>query len=226
MPATVNFPSLNSMSPSAASRTKRRDLLGLGLDLVERLDDRRHADRARARAVGAHAELHLVGVAMHDRNVLDRNAEPVRHELGEGRLVALAVAVRSGEDFDRTGWIDPHFRRFPQADAAAERADRLRRRNAARFDIGGNADAAQLAVPRRLALALGEAFIVGKLHRLLERRVIVAGVVRHDHRRLMRKRPHEILAPQTPPDPDRVSRAPTSISRSTTKLASGRPAPR
>ena len=71
------------------------DLLGLGLDLVERLDDRRHADRAGARAVGAHAELHLVGVAVHDRDVLDRNAEPLRHELREGRLVALAVAVAS-----------------------------------------------------------------------------------------------------------------------------------
>ena len=68
------------------------DLLGLGLDLVERLDDRRHADRAGARAVGAHAELHLVGVAVHDRDVLDRNAEPLGDELREGRLVALAVA--------------------------------------------------------------------------------------------------------------------------------------
>ena len=69
-----------------------RDFLGLGLDLVERLDDRRHADRAGARAVGAHAELHLVGVAMHDRDILDRNAEPLGHELREGGLVALPVA--------------------------------------------------------------------------------------------------------------------------------------
>ena len=90
-----------------------RDLLGLGLDLVERLDDRRHADRARARAVGAHAELHLVGVAVDDRDVVDRDAEPIGDELGEGRLVALAVGVRAGEDFDRAGRIDAHFRRFP-----------------------------------------------------------------------------------------------------------------
>ena len=47
----------------------RGDLLRLRLDLVERLDDRRHADRAGARAVGAHAELHLVGVAVHDRDI-------------------------------------------------------------------------------------------------------------------------------------------------------------
>ena len=76
------------------------DLLGLGLDLVERLDDRRHADRAGARAIGAHAELHLVGVAVHDGDVLERNAEPLRHQLREGRLVALPVRVAAGEHFD------------------------------------------------------------------------------------------------------------------------------
>ena len=44
----------------------RGDLLGLGFDLLHRLDDGGAADRERARAVGAHAELHLVGVAMDD----------------------------------------------------------------------------------------------------------------------------------------------------------------
>ena len=38
-----------------------------------------------------------------------------------------------------------------------------------------------------ITLALGEAFVVGKLHRLLERRIIVAGVVDHDHRGLVRE---------------------------------------
>ena len=91
----------------------RGDLLGLGLDLVERLDDRRHADRAGARAIGAHAELHLVGIAVHDRDIVDRNAEPFGDDLREGRLVALAVGVAAGEDFDRAGRIDPHFGGFP-----------------------------------------------------------------------------------------------------------------
>ena len=101
------------------------DFLGLGLDLVERLDDRRHADRAGARAIGAHAELHLVGIAVHDRNVLERNAKPLRHQLREGRLVALAVRMAAGEHFHGAGRVDPHFGGFPQADAGAERADRL-----------------------------------------------------------------------------------------------------
>src|SRR5262249_35136837 len=123
-----------------------RDLLRLGLDLVERLHDRGDADRARARAIGAHTELHLVGIAVHDADVVERNAERFGHDLRKGGLVALAVLVTAGEDFDRAGGIDAHFRRFPQPDAAAERADRLARRNPAGLDIGGEADAAQLVV--------------------------------------------------------------------------------
>ena len=129
------------------------DLLGLGLDLVERLDDRRHADRG-ARAVGAHAELHLVGVAMDDRDVVDADAEAVVDDLGEGGLVALAVGVGAGQDLDRADRIDPHFGQFPEADAGAERADRRRRRDAAGLDPAREADAAELAALRRLRLAL------------------------------------------------------------------------
>ncbi len=121
------------------------DLLRLGLDLVERLDDRRHADGARARAIGAHAHLHLVGIAMHDRHAVDRHAETVGDELGEGRLVALPVAVRAGQHLDRADRVDPHLRRFPQADAGAKRADRRRRRDAAGLDVAAHADAALLA---------------------------------------------------------------------------------
>ena len=53
----------------------RGDLLALGDDLVERLDDRRAADRQRARAVGAHAERNATGVAVDDVDVVDRDAE-------------------------------------------------------------------------------------------------------------------------------------------------------
>ena len=75
----------------------RGDLLALGDDLVERLDDRGAADGDRARAVGAHAEQDLRGVAVHDVDVLDRHAEAVGDHLREGGLVALAVRVRAGE---------------------------------------------------------------------------------------------------------------------------------
>ena len=48
------------------------------------------ADRA-AGAERAGAHLHLVGVAVHDLNVLDGNSKLGCGELGEGRVVALPV---------------------------------------------------------------------------------------------------------------------------------------
>ena len=170
------------------------DLFRLGLDLVERLGNGRHADSAGARAVGAHAHLHLVGVAMHDRDIVDRNAETRGHELREGRLVPLAVRVRARQNLDRADRIDAHFRRFPQADAGAERTDRRRRRDAAGFDIGGVAETAQLALGGAGRLACREARRVVHLLRLGERGVVVADVIGHDHRRLMRELRHEVLA--------------------------------
>ena len=157
---------------------------------------RRDADRARARAVGAHAELHLVGVAVHDADIVDRDAEPFGDDLGERGLVTLAVLVTAGEDFDRAGRIDPHLGQFPEPDAAAERADRLARRNPAGLDIGRDADAAQLVMAGGFALALAEAVVVGDLQRLLQRGVIVAGIVVHDHGRLVRKCLDEVLLAQ------------------------------
>ena len=47
------------------------------------------------RAVGAHAEQDLAGVAVLDVDVVHRDAEPVGHHLRERGLVALAVAVAS-----------------------------------------------------------------------------------------------------------------------------------
>ncbi len=168
------------------------DLLGLGLDLVERLDDRRHADGARARAVGAHAELHLVGVAVHDRDVVDRNAEPVGDKLGERGLVALTVAVRASENLDRAGRVDPDLGRFPAAEPGTKRASGLAGCDAARLDVGREADAPKLTGACGILLALSELIIIGDLHRLLERNVVIADVVRQDHWRLVREGLDEI----------------------------------
>ena len=188
------MPSLKSTVSGGNLQHEARDLLGLGDHLVGGVEDRRHADRARARAVGAHAELHLVGIAVHDGDLLDGDAELLRHELGEGGLVALAVAVRAGEHLDRAGRIDAHFRGLPQADAGAERADRGARRDAAGLDVGGEADAALHALLGALRLAGGEARVVGKLQRLAHGGVVVAGIVGHDDGRLVRERGDEVLA--------------------------------
>src|ERR1700733_7935879 len=109
----------------------RRDFLALGFDLFHRLDDGGATDRDRARTVGSHAELHLVGVAMDDLHLADRHADPLRDQLREGGLVALAVAVRSRQYLDGADPIDADFPRLPQADTGPQAADRLRRRDAA-----------------------------------------------------------------------------------------------
>ena len=101
--------------------------------------------------------------------------------------MALAVAVRTGEDFDGADRIDADLGGFPQADAGAEAADRLRRRDAAGLDVAGDADAAQLAFGLGLRLAGGEAGVVDRLHRGIQRGAEIADVIGHDHGRLVRE---------------------------------------
>src|SRR5205814_1571046 len=60
----------------------------------------------------------------------------------------------------------------------------------------------QLAIPRCVALTLAEALEIGKLQRFTKRARIIADVVIHDHRRLMREAADEILAAQL----DRIKR--------------------
>src|SRR5258708_37305890 len=164
----------------------RRDLLGLGFDLLHRLDDGGAADRERARAISAHAELHLVGVAVDDLHLAYRTAEAVRDQLREGGCVALAVAVRTGEDFDRADRIDADFRGFPQAHAGAEAADRFRGRDAAGLDVAGDPDAAQLALLPGLIFARGEAGVVDRVPRRRERSAGIAGAGGREDARLIR----------------------------------------
>src|SRR5690606_29337922 len=116
---------------------------------------------------GSHAHLYLVGVAVDDRDLLERHAEALRDELREGGFVALAVAVRAGQHLDRADCVDSHLGRLPQADAGPERAYRGRRGDAAGLDVAAHADAAQLSAPLRFLAAGGEAGVVGRLRRRL-----------------------------------------------------------
>ena len=108
--------------------------------------------------------------------------------------MALPVTVRARQNLDRADHVDPHFRRFPKADAAAERADRRRWRDAAGFDVSGESDAAKLALSGRGGLARREALVVGLRKRLIERGRKVAGVIVHQDRSLVRKRLDEVCA--------------------------------
>ena len=132
------------------------------------------------------------GVAVDDVDVLDRDAEAVGDDLRERRLVALAVAVRAGEHRHAAGRMHAHFARLEQPGARAERARDVRRRDAAGLDVRRVADAAQLAALRGLRLARRETGDVGQLHRLVQRRVVVAGVVEQRDRRLVREGADEV----------------------------------
>ena len=115
----------------------------------------------------------------------DRDAEPVGDELREGRLMPLAVAMRAGEHGDAAGRMHADVADLVQPGAGAERADDVRRRDAAGLDVGGDADAAQLAAPLRLGAARREAGAVGRLQACVQRRLVVAAVVLQRDRRLV-----------------------------------------
>ena len=159
------------------------DLLALGDDLVQRLDDRGAAHGEAATAVGAHAEQHLAGVAMLDRDVLERDAQLVGHDLRERGLVALAMAVAAGEDGDLAGGMHAHLAGLEQAGARAQGAGDARWRDAAGLDVGRVAEAALQALGRAGRLARFEAGDVGELDRARHRRLVVAGVVGQADRR-------------------------------------------
>ena len=93
----------------------------LGNHLLRGVVDGRTANRERAGTVGAHPEGDLLRVAVHDLDLVDRDPELVRDDLGERRLVPLAVAVRSGVDGDAPGRVHPHLPGLVEARAAPER---------------------------------------------------------------------------------------------------------
>ena len=104
--------------------------------------------------------------------------------------------MAAGENFHGPGRIDPHLGGFPKTHAGAELADQRRRRHAAGLDVSRKADAAQLAVALGFALALAEALVVVDLQRLLQRSVVVAGVIERRDGSLIRERLDEILLAQ------------------------------
>ena len=169
----------------------------------------------------------LRGVAMHDLDLIERHAELADDELGEGGFVALAVAVGAGEDGDAAGGMDADFRDLVQAGAGAERADHRRRRDAAGFDVGGDADAAQLAARLGRRSAGFETVPIGVFQGDLQGRLIVAAVVLQRDRRLVGEGigGDEIFPPQLDPVDTGVMRDDID-QRSSRKVASGRPAPR
>ena len=75
--------------------------------------------------------------------------------------------------------------KFVKPGAGAELADQLGGGDAAGFEIGRHADAAQLATLGGLGLAGGEAGVVGRFHRRFQGREVVAAVILQGDRGLV-----------------------------------------
>ena len=150
----------------------RGERLRLGEHLVNRHDDRRAADHHAAAAVGVAPVVGDLGVAVQDDDVFDRHAKPVGRDLGEGRLLPLAVGRDAGNDGDFARHFHPHAAPFPAA-----RRHRRRRPHAADLDVGGDADAEQPPGGTRGGTLLHQLIPVGELLRLDERLLVVAAVV-------------------------------------------------
>ena len=130
--------------------------------------ERRAADDQRSRAVGAHAELHAVGIAEHDVDVIEGDAELLRHDLREGGLVPLPVIVGADQHRHLSGRMHADGGAFVEAATGAETSGKARRCEAAGFDVGRIAEAAELAVTFRRRLAFREARDIRRRKRAFE----------------------------------------------------------
>ena len=124
------------MSPSPASSMCAAILRPLRDDLVGGLGQRGTTYGQRSRAISTQSELHPVGVAEYDLDLVGRNGQFFRHDLRKGRLMALTVIVRPNQHRDIACHVDPHCGAFEDAGTGAERLDDARRRQAARLHIG------------------------------------------------------------------------------------------
>src|SRR5271165_6806854 len=89
----------------------------------------------------------------------------------------LAMTMRSGQDRHAAGRVNAELGTLVETGPSAERPGDRRGCDAARLDIGGDADAAQFPARHRVPAAGLEALIVGRLQRQLQCRPVIAAVV-------------------------------------------------
>ena len=129
-------------------------------------------------------------------------------DLRPRRLVALAVGRRPGDHLDGAGGQDPHGGGLPAAGPEVERGQDPAGGEAAHLDVGGDADAEVLGVPRVPAALLlrPDVVVTDQLERPVERGRVVAGVVGEAGDRLVGELVGRdvVAAPDLDPvDPDR-----------------------
>ena len=175
------------MSVSLASSMCAAIFLPLTMTFSTGLDQRRAADRDRARAVRAQAELHLVGVAEHDLDVVRGHAElaPTRSARTSSRGPARDCACPSARSHGRSDARAPSRSRTSRrarpggSRCGTARVRRLRRRctDRSRGTCRGCADSLlRLAKPAQSAAT----------QRSVEATDRIAAVVLHHDRRLVR----------------------------------------
>ncbi len=141
----------------------RRELAALD-HLVEHGKDRGAARHERARAARAAATRKLVAVALVEADALEGHAELVDDDLGEGRLMALAMVMRAAEE--------RHVAILLEADAAE-----LGSHGGRHLEIGRDASPAQLAALAAQALAGRETLPIRGVERLIHQALEIAAII-------------------------------------------------
>ena len=164
VPAMTKRPLLNSISDGGRFEHVAGDLLAFLDDLGGGFDDRGAAVHQRLRAAAAAADGEPIAVALHERDLLERDAELLAQHLRERRGVAHAEIERAGGQRHRAVAIESDVGQF------------LRRRRGD-FQKVADTEPAQLAALAALALAPGKALAVGEVERLLGQRGEIAAVI-------------------------------------------------
>ena len=131
--------------------------------------------RRRPAAVRTEPERRVVGVAVHHLDVLGRDAELVGDDLGERRLVSLALRHHRQSDHRLAGRVHPQLAAVGHAET--EDVHVLPRSGADGLGEERDADAHQLAALALLRLFPAQLVVAGHRHRLAHRRFVVARVV-------------------------------------------------
>ena len=143
-PFTCQRPSSHSRSSGEHSSAVGGDDPGLVADTPGDDCRSRAGHRRRTRAVGAEPERCVVGVAVDDLDVLGRDADLLGDDLGERRLVALALALHRQPQLGLAGGVDAELAAVGHAEP--EDVHVLARAGADTLGEERQADAHQLAV--------------------------------------------------------------------------------
>ena len=152
-----------------------RDDLGLIADLAGHQCGGCAGDRSGPAAVGAQPERRLVGIAVHHVDVLRRDTQFLGDDLGEGRLVALALGLHRKPHHRFTGRVDTQL--TPVGHAQAKNVHILARACADSLGEEGHPDAHQLAALALLGLLGTQLLVADHVHGLAHRGLVVTRVI-------------------------------------------------